>query len=654
MTELIYDAARPLDPLGDGERLAEAGAKRNFAKVGSSRPSSLLYTYGPGAIMDLPHFTVMPSCLGDWDRIWARRDGIPAVHAPRLLEAVRIMLGPQLEELRPFPHQPNLAAFSREGTDLGVPARVFPQWMRCTGCDRLAPISAFDYRNAHPFRSDEAQFLHKPCYGRRGAKKPRKEQPVVTARYLLACADGHLDEFPYSWWVHEGADCTAGVDSPVLRMIDHTGGRGASATIVCASCEAKRPMNEAQGEAGRAKLPRCRGRLPHLDGFRAGGCDKEARLMLVGASNLWFPAVLSIVVMPRLDPAEKRRDDADRVKVALGEDLHEFHDQPKVVRALLKKAGIDADQWSEDDLAALTALALAPPESDEHRQLRRENWDPVDLLVPEWRYLQQDPASELHEDKASGLTLSPRSLHHTMPSTISRVLAVDRLRKVNAVFGFTRIDELDRVNDLTSRLVPIARTDRPTWTVATEDRGEGIFVQLDEALVDGWEDRVEASPLWAAHQQAHHRNFERRFSETAAEVNPDERLRPPRYWLLHTLAHILIREMAMHSGYGAASLSERIYGWTDSGEARPASAGLLICTTSSDSDGTLGGLVQLSQPELLAPILRSALRHAGRCSSDPVCARRTPHDPEDFLHGAACHCLRDGFGDLVRAGQPLP
>jgi hypothetical protein len=29
---------------------------------------------------------------------------------------------------------------------------------------------------------------------------------------------------------------------------------------------------------------------------------------------------------------------------------------------------------------------------------------------------------------------------------------------------------------------------------------------------------------------------------------------------------------------------------------------------------------------------------AGRCSSDPVCAVRTPADPEDFLHGAACHC----------------
>jgi hypothetical protein len=65
---------------------------------------------------------------------------------------------------------------------------------------------------------------------------------------------------------------------------------------------------------------------------------------------------------------------------------------------------------------------------------------------------------------------------------------------------------------------------------------------------------------------------------------------------------------------------------------------LMICTTASDSDGTLGGLVQLSDPDRLERIVSGALYRATRCSSDPVCAVRTPQDPEDFLHGAACHC----------------
>ena len=638
---VLHDPSRRLDPLGDAEAQAEEGTKRNFARVGSSRPSSLLYTYGPGSIMDLPHFTVMPSGLDDWERVWARRDGTPTIHAPRLLEHVRLMLGPQVKELRPFPWQPQTSAFSHDGSDLGVPARVFPQWMRCTGCDRLAPLSVFEYRNTHPYRPDLAVFEHVPCYGRAAGAtgRGRRRRRVVAARYLLACPDGHLDEFPYDWWVHRGGSCPE-ADVPVLTMTDRTAGKGASATIACRSCEAKRPMNEAQGEAGRGKLPRCRGRLPHLDGFASGGCVREPRLMLVGASNLWFPASQSVIVMPRLDPLEQQGDDADRIRAALGAELlRQYAEAPTtLLRHGLAREGIDTDGWSDEHLAHLVQLAMAPAEPDETRLRRREDWDPIDLLVPEWCYLQRDPLGERHSDRRSGLTLSPRARGAELPAQVCRVLAVDRLRKVNALLGFTRIDELDRVNDLSGRLVRLTRTPHPEWTVATEDRGEGVFLELDETRVRSWEDEVLRSPLWGAHRAAHRRNFERRFSETAQKPNPDERFKPPRYWLLHSFAHALIREMAMYCGYGAASLAERIYAWAEAGEHRPAAAGILICTTASDSDGTLGGLVRLSEPDRLAAIVRAALHRAGRCSSDPLCAMRTPKDPEDFLHGAACHC----------------
>ncbi len=452
----------------------------------------------------------------------------------------------------------------------------------------------------------------------------------------MACTDGHLDEFPYDWWVHQGGHCPD-AGAPVMKMVERGGGRGATATIKCESCGAKRQMSEAQGEAGKAKLPRCRGRHPHLDGFEPAGCEIEPRLMVVGASNLWFPALQSIIDMPRLREAEKLRDDADRLRAGVDGDLADFAGRLDLLRILLRRVHPDLAERSDAELAKLVEIAVRPTESEEARQQKRAEWDPIDLLVPEWLYLQKDPVREFHADARSGLTLSPRDRSDALPHSISRVLAVDRLRKVNAVIGFTRIDELDRVNDLTSRLVPLNRSRYPKWAVATEDRGEGIFMQLAESAVARWERRVESSDLWAAHKAAHRRNFQNRFSETAKEVNPDERLRPPRYWLLHTLAHLLFREMAMSAGYGAASLTERIYAWCGTQSRGPA-AGMLICTTASDSDGTLGGLVRLSEPELFARLMDDALRRAARCSSDPVCARRVPSDPEDFLHGAACHC----------------
>lgn len=629
--DMLHDEQERLDPLGD----AEEGVVKNRAKVGSARPSSLLYTYGPGAIMDLPNFSIMPAGLDDWELIWKRRDHVPTIVEPRLLNVVRLHLGPQADALRPFPWQPKRTGLSNEGADLGIPARVFPQWFRCTGCDYLGPLPRFSYTNTHPFRPDLAQFTHKNCPGRSGKSNKKSGSPAVPAQHLLTCTNGHLDEFPYSLWVHRGKKCSK-AELPDLKMRDANVGKSVGSTIVCASCRQTRGMAEAQGSIGREKLPQqCRGRHPHLNAFESK-CDARPALIMMGASNLWFASTQSIIVMPRTE-AEEKEALADQLRVALGvEQVKQFSNQIEVIRALAGAKDIELTGMTDSDIVAAVADVLAPAESEQERQEKLASWDPVDLLVPEWRYLQK-PALFPQQQTSSGLMVTEMQRHDDLHPMISRVVAVNQMKKVNAVLGFTRLDEMDRVNDLASRLVKLTRNGKPTWVPATEDRGEGIFLQLDLDAIASWESAILMTPSWDAHQAAHRRNFERRFSETAKKIDPDVRLPAPRYWLLHTLSHALIREMAMFSGYGAASLTERIYGWTSSPQ-REAAAGLLICTTASDSEGTLGGLVALSEPERLHGILTLALRRASRCSSDPVCAMRTPGAPEDFLHGAACHC----------------
>jgi hypothetical protein len=632
---MLHDPGQTLDPLTD----AEDAVVKNRAKVGSSRPSSLLYTYGPGAIMDLPGFSVMPAGLDDWEPIWRRREQIPSIIEPRLLNVVRMHLGSQLDALRPYPWQPKQNSFAKDGADLGIPARIFPQWLRCTGCDYLGPLSRFTYTNTHPFRPDLAQFTHKSCPGRGaqrgGTKSGRRESPAVPAQHLLTCTNGHLDEFPYELWVHRGRRC-AKADWPDLKMRDANLGKSVGSMIACTQCGETRGMAEAQGSVGRDKLPHtCRGRHPHLNAFDQE-CSARPALIMMGASNLWFASTQSIIVMPRTD-AEKTEVLADRLRVEVGiEQITQFAGQLDVIRALAAARGVDVTTVSDDSLAAAIVDALSPPESEEQRKEKLATWDPVELLVPEWQYLQK-PALFPSQKNTSGLMVTDMPRGPTLPARISRVVAVNQMKKVNAFIGFTRLDEMDRVNDLPGRLVKLTRSGRPAWVPATEDRGEGIFLQLSLDAVEAWENSVYTSPLWAAHRAANRRNFARRFSETAKAVNPDTRLPAPRYWLLHTLSHVLIREMAMSCGYGAASLTERIYGWSASAH-REGAAGLLICTTASDSEGTLGGLVALSEPSRLQGLVISALRRAGRCSSDPVCAMRTPSDPEDFLHGAACHC----------------
>ena len=65
-------------------------------------------------------------------------------------------------------------------------------------------------------------------------------------------------------------------------------------------------------------------------------------------------------------------------------------------------------------------------------------------------------------------------------------------------------------------------------------------------------------------------------------------------------------------------------------------AGVLIYTAAADSDGTLGGLVDLGKPKNLGRLIEQALNRSMVCSSDPLCSE---HDPSEdrSLHAASCH-----------------
>lgn len=643
-TELLFDAEDLQDPV----EAAQSSTQKNRAKVGSARPSSLLYTYGPGAIMDLPNFSVMPTGLDNWETIYRRMPRTPTISEPRLLETVKLHLGKQVSELRAFPWQPQENSFSTEGANVGVPAHFFPQWLRCTGCNKLARNDKFAYKNTNPYKPYEAQFTHEGCPGpalpksatqnRRARQNRNNSYPAVAAPILLACEYGHLDEFPYELWVHQGGNCPK-AENPALKMLESNMGRNVGSTIVCTNCKARRSIAEAQGAGAKKVLPaKCRGRHPHLNAYTRD-CQGEPTLMMMGASNLWFPVTQSVIVMPR-GTKFKKEDLLDRLIGVLGkESLLEDIDDPRFVKRTVERDGIDATLEEVTEALSAFKRSLQEPttEEEETRKEELKAWDPTGLLEPEWDYLQRPIGSD-HSENNDGLMLTEKTVPATLETRgVTKVIAVDKLKKVNALIGFTRLDEYERGGDK-ERLVQLTRTGKPTWVPAIEDRGEGIYLQFDTAAIDRWEEGVEGSALWQAHVEAHERNFRNRFSRTAKNVDHETRLPAPRYWLLHTLAHALIRQMAMDSGYGAASLAERIYAWkADPEKDRESAAGILISTTASDSEGTLGGLVSLAAPEKISAIMRRALDRSCRCSSDPVCAHRTPREPEDFLHGAACH-----------------
>lgn len=579
----------------------------NKTPVGEVRPSQLLWTYGPGALIDLPSLSVVTLGIDQWEM-----DRCQPIAEPRLLAAVRKVLGVQVESLRmpPFQKSELVDPWSAEA-NIGVPVRPFPRWMRCVKCGLLSPFDAglFEIKE-NRFRPERTRFVHKACRGSKG-DQPAKDADAVPARFLLACRDGHLDDFPWHYFVHGG---NSSCKKSTLRFFES----GASLQtenlwVKCDACGASRSMAHAFGKAGKENLPSCRGRHPHLDHFDEE-CDEEARAVLLGSTNSWFPITLSALAIPQAnDPLGQLVQD--------GWEFFEDLDSEAAVAVavkMLKKTGAlpGIDKYPALDIwAAIKA----------HRNGGdQETVGEADIKGPEWEVLTaaNPPADYPHfMSKKVGIPTG-------FENRIARVLLLERLREVNALLGFTRVEAPEESSDPNVRpqMAGLARF-KPDWVPANQVHGEGIFIQFDEAALRMWEALVGVQRVDGMLRAGHGgwRN--------SRHLDPNEGYPGIRYAMLHTLSHLLIRELALECGYNAASIRERIY--ADVSSANP-QAGILIYTAAADSDGTLGGLVDLGKPENLGRLLRQALNRSKICSSDPLCSE---HDPgkDRSLHAAACH-----------------
>ncbi|MFD7578559.1 DrmB family protein [Kitasatospora sp. NPDC059817] len=593
-----------------------------FRRVGAVRPSHLMFTAGVGALIDLPNFSVLVQGLEPWSYA-GLTDYV--IDEPRLRTAVNRSLQlygrEQVTELRAAPWAEGAdSAKDWASQGIGVPITPFPQWLRCTACNLLAPVDseAFTFVNSNPRTPHEAKFVHDCTPGRR---KPL----AVAARFTLVCTAGHLDEFPYTPFVHGGGACPT-APRPLLRMKDHGGNQAANVTIECVGCGAKRNIRDAMGERGRRNLPACRGRHPHLGAFfEYNGCDREATLMVAGASNQWFPMTLSALALP---PGEE-----DTLPELLEERWAELQiiTSREIYDAVSSLPGLG---WLKDHNPDVLIAAIQARKAAENGQAPAADVRPADLLGPEWAVLSAERLPTATDDFALEEVPVPDALN----GLFSNVRQVDRLREARALIGFTRLDAPDPESPSSEIATPVrlSRTGLG-WVPASEVRGEGIFLRVQDGLMADWVSRMEKSPQMVAHREAFARfRTNRRSDRLTGPFDPMQGWPGERYLALHTLSHLLIRTIALECGYNSASLAERIY----AGDDTDPRAGILIYTAVPDSEGTLGGLVSLAEGPHFERIVRTALRNAAHCSSDPLCAERLPHAPADYLHGAACHiCL---------------
>lgn len=584
-------------------------------RVGQLTPSQLLYTYGVGAIVDLPQLAVLVMGLDSWT---IDPSIVREISEPRLLRLVRIQMGGEVQQLLSLPvsreDETTVNPFDPQ-SKVGIPVSIFPRWLVCPSCRTLARIDSglFELK-VDAFRPDRTHFEHVNC------NKPGKKPTAVPARFMVVCENGHLDDFPWIEYAHYFATPCA---TPLLTLYEYgPSGEARDLQVKCLNCSKERVMAQAFGKDNREHMPQCTGRRPHLRDYDEA-CPNKMRAIILGASNLWFPVVFSTIAIPSA---------TDELALLVEREwaLLQHALSPEILKAF----------WNTGQLGTFSKYSLDQVWGAVERKRSQESDTPsstepelLDLKLPEWQIFSSPSARPFSPDFRLRSVTPPSRFK----SWISQVVLVERMREVKALVGFTRIDAPDELTqpgqEREQVIVPLARS-AMKWAPAVEVRGEGIFIQFNEVRMQQWLAakviRQYEAVFWNAHtawRRAH-------------GIEPPEENYPGlRYVFLHTFAHALMRQLAIECGYSQASVRERIYSRDSNSEGGPM-AGVLIYTAAPDSEGTLGGLVSQGESQMLERHIARALEDAQLCSSDPTCAEHQPGKASLSIHGAACHaCL---------------
>jgi hypothetical protein len=556
----------------------------NTRAIGDVRPSQVITTFGPGAIVDLQTLSVIVAGIDRW-----QTDEDMSIHEPRLERALGVK--------RFFSAKPSEGSFSnKRGT---IPAHLFPRYQVCPVCKTLSIIG--DGYTEYNTNWQEIVCKAPGCKGR-----GKFRATTLPAPFIVACPSGHIDEFPWREYVHRGANCQKKME---LFSIAKTG-TVADIMIQC-ECGMARSASDAFGEHRNDALGQCTRRRPWLGNSQdTAVCSHstEVRAMQRGATNAWFPIVRSALAI---------KEAATPIGIALNtcntNQINKVDSLEKLEMLITAGMFPRLEIFSIDEV--WTAIL---------KQRGEIETDDIDLRWPEWQAF-RDPASSMNE-KAE-FFLQPGNIPDGFQESITRIVLARKLLEVRALVGFTRIDASGVGTDdsLKQEIAPIF-LDRPDWLPAVEVRGEGIFIELNEDAVMRWESKAAVQAL--AHA------MESKFHQWEAERGSLPSPFPgARFILLHSLAHALIRQLSLDCGYSASSVRERIYSSIDP---RRKMAGILLYTASPDSEGSLGGLVDLGSAKRFPELVKGALRAASRCSSDPLCADHQP-DVHATINAAACH-----------------
>lgn len=461
-----------------------------------------------------------------------------------------------------------------------IKAITFPKWRICPVCGMMTKNISDDY-----------------CYF--CEKNTGKKVKLYPSRFVVVCENGHVNDFPWIEWVHKGNIC----DKPILKY-ESTGRTGSLSdiTVRCVKCHKSANLGKIMDENELHKvMPKCPGESLYLNNS-VSDCNAKVKTSLRAASILYSPLVTSMLSIPLVNKYDSLKLKVEKSKEFINNLINYSKDEKKKKEIICTMLGINIEQYDK----VIKIL------NDENTILSYDS-----IRNQEWNTLIKNQNDDSED---TGFISTAVEVHKEMKDYFSSIVRVDKLKEIRILHGFTRLHYPDPFFSQTPKGLPIMEQNQD-WLPAIEITGEGIFFKFNSIKIKKWESNYKVK------EEAN--KLIEKYNKYRESFNYEKREMLPRNILIHSFSHMMMKEFAFYSGYATTALRERLYCSNDM-------MGVLIYTASSDSEGSLGGLIELTACDKMVNIFKHALSKMEHCSSDPLCADGDIKF-NSSINGAACH-----------------
>lgn len=587
----------------------------------SVRASQAVLQYGVGAMVDFRDRTLMTAAPEYWG------GSVSHIRDERLEKILHV-------DYFGKPGDKDDVKFAE-----GISYVRFPEWYFCPSCRRFKPIGEWvtEYRAKSPKKAEEDPHMIQTM------KCPKCFQELVVARIITACQEGHIDDFPWVKWVH----CqNFGGPKEICSRPELTITTSSSAsegleglTLKCLNCGAAASLRGAFDPGKFEELDkktdfrynfRCAGKHPWKHKTESCKSTEYPKVLQRGSSSVYFPVTESSLVIPPYSSIVTNKIDESAAYAEYKAVIASYLSTPGITAETIELLHNSQTQVYAQRIAQETAI----PFDKVVGVLKRKNAAPDDgeYSTASVKYRAEEyeaitgetviEAEDYGEFYREGVDISAYNLPF-----LKSISLIHKVREVQALVGFTRLKPVDSTDAPGSQavVVPVKEPDTK-WYPAYDVRGEGIFIEFDSSSINNWRSE---NQFLAERVALLNDNYKKSF---IGENHPREIT--GKFLLLHTISHLLIKQLSFECGYGIASLKERIY-CSEAADGKEM-AGILIYTACGDSEGTLGGLVRQGRSDTFPSIFNKAIENARTCSNDPVCSL-SQGQGRDSLNLAACY-----------------